>query len=446
MLATPVAVAAAVATYGRRTAVAGFVAGAAAGAFVTGVIAATTFLGMHLYGAPPRPHAAWALAALPALAWGAWRAVAERVPAAVAAGELDRRLGADGLLLTAHELGDLGADWRARLQPHLAELPCALPPLPWQRWWPGPILAVLLAGLLGCLGPTTVATGARTDGAFAARHGDAAKLLAAARLAGTMAPELADELAGQLSRLAPLAGDAADAWRELDGVLGRIAREQLLARLDGERGLNGAAAIAAAIGQVQAQGRALLDDPTMSAAAKQAIGSLLGGLGSDVARQLADPQRAGGLAARWGELAADLAQRAEALGLGPRELGELRAVAGSLRDQAASLVVGERSAHGQEGVPGRGPGHVARRAGEPAPGSAERALPLPNGGAGAEPWVPAGDRLGAPEVAPVAGTASGVAPAAGRGGASWQLQLAPHHRAVVQKFFAGAPAAGEGKR
>ncbi|MBL8755301.1 MAG: hypothetical protein JNK15_18520 [Planctomycetes bacterium] len=460
MPATPVADA--VAAYARRSAAVGFVAGASRATFAVGVVGAVGFLALHLSGAPPRPHPAWAVALVPVLGWGLWRARGARVPDAVAAGELDRRLAADGLLVSAAELGEVGPDWHRQLQLKLAGLRAALPPLPWVLWWPGPVLAVLLAALLGSLGPTTVVSNAPTSGAFAARLADAQTLLQAARLAGTMAPELAEELAGSLERLAPMAGDAAFAWRELDGVLARIAREQLLARLDGERGTPGAGDASAAIAKVQELGRSLLADPALSAAGRQLVESMLGGAGGDLAAKLAEAQRSGEWAGRFAGLADELLQRAGELGLEARDLRELGAFADSLREQGARLRPASGSGRGERVVaggasgspevsgngPGRGPGHVARTWSEPVAGAAEQALPLPPGGAGAQPWVPVGAGLGAPGVAPVAGTASGVAPAAGRGGASWQLQLAPHHRAVVQKFFAGepAPGSGEGKR
>jgi hypothetical protein len=66
----------------------------------------------------------------------------------------------------------------------------------------------------------------------------------------------------------------------------------------------------------------------------------------------------------------------------------------------------------------------------PAPGAPARVHPLqltPAGGPAFElPTVVRGDTS----------PAGGTEPPTGHGGATWQLRIAPRHRAVVQRFFA----------
>jgi hypothetical protein len=60
--------------------------------------------------------------------------------------------------------------------------------------------------------------------------------------------------------------------------------------------------------------------------------------------------------------------------------------------------------------------------------------------------VPVGERRTTPDVAPQTNAGAGGAGATGRGGPAWQLQLAPRHRAVVQRFFQAGGATGESGR
>lgn len=84
-------------------------------------------------------------------------------------------------------------------------------------------------------------------------------------------------------------------------------------------------------------------------------------------------------------------------------------------------------------------------AGATADGAVPEVLPLPPGEAPPEDWVPLGSTRSAPEVDPRRDTGGGAAGGAGSGGASWQLRVAPRHRAVVQRFFRAGGAAGEGR-
>ena len=64
-----------------------------------------------------------------------------------------------------------------------------------------------------------------------------------------------------------------------------------------------------------------------------------------------------------------------------------------------------------------------------------QAMPLPPGQAAPDEWVPISSRRTVPEVDPQAATGGGSAGDGGVGGASWQLRVAPRHRAVVRRFF-----------
>ena len=117
------------------------------------------------------------------------------------------------------------------------------------------------------------------------------------------------------------------------------------------------------------------------------------------------------------------------------------------RGQGAGEGDGEGESGAGKGGVGRGPGYAALNLTEDAGGLAETSLALPPGAAAPEQWVPIDERLTTPDVAPQTNTAAGSAGAEGRGGAAWQMQLAPRHRAVGQRFFeAGATAGASGPR
>ena len=68
-------------------------------------------------------------------------------------------------------------------------------------------------------------------------------------------------------------------------------------------------------------------------------------------------------------------------------------------------------------------------------GGVSKAMPLPPGQAPPEDWVPIGSRRTAPRVDPQRSGGSASAGDTGRSGSSWQLRVAPRHRAVVRRVF-----------
>ena len=138
------------------------------------------------------------------------------------------------------------------------------------------------------------------------------------------------------------------------------------------------------------------------------------------------------------------------------DLGDLAALAGRLdaarlaQLQALAQQFGQFGegqfgvGNGQGAGPGnggraRGPGHTALDlANAPTAGTAGAALPLPKNRNLPDRWVPVRTERVAPTVAPrpnVAPGRSGDGAAAGSGGATWQLDYAPRHRAVLRRFF-----------
>lgn len=83
----------------------------------------------------------------------------------------------------------------------------------------------------------------------------------------------------------------------------------------------------------------------------------------------------------------------------------------------------------------RGPGHVGLQLGGDSQGGVSKAMPLPPGQVPPDAWVPIATRRTAPVVDPSRSTSVGRQGDAGSGGASWQLRVAPRHRAVVRRFF-----------
>ncbi|MEC7584611.1 MAG: hypothetical protein VYE77_09850 [Planctomycetota bacterium] len=83
----------------------------------------------------------------------------------------------------------------------------------------------------------------------------------------------------------------------------------------------------------------------------------------------------------------------------------------------------------------RGPGHVGLQLGGDSQGGVSKVMPLPPGQVPPDAWVPIATRLTAPVADPRRSTAAGGQGDTGSGGASWQLRVAPRHRAVVRRFF-----------
>lgn len=84
----------------------------------------------------------------------------------------------------------------------------------------------------------------------------------------------------------------------------------------------------------------------------------------------------------------------------------------------------------------RGPGEAELRFEHQAQGEPGTSRKLPSGVRPSTEWMPVGTTLGEPEVDPQRATAAGSAGSGAAGDATWRLQLAPHHRAVLQRFFA----------
>lgn len=83
----------------------------------------------------------------------------------------------------------------------------------------------------------------------------------------------------------------------------------------------------------------------------------------------------------------------------------------------------------------RGPGHVGLQLGGDSQGGVSKVMPLPPGQVPPDDWVPIATRRTAPVVDPRRSTSAGGTGDTGSGGASWQLRVAPRHRAVVRRFF-----------
>jgi TolA-binding protein len=240
-------------------------------------------------------------------------------------------------------------------------------------------------------------------------------------------------------------------WRDLDQLEQQLERAELLAAASRE-GKDGGSS-----GSERDGGAA--QNPTPEALAKAAAALAAAGLLDDVVAPLAaglqaaqgadgsfDPSAlpqdaeslralAEAMAAAAGQSLGELAQR-----LPPEQLADLRAL---VEGFGAGTQEGVGEGVGRGGVD-RGPGHAALAMTEDAQGGAEQALALPPGHAPPREWVPIGDRRTEPVVQPERNPTPGQAGAGGMGGATWQLQLAPRHRAVVQRFF-DSTAAGKGK-
>jgi hypothetical protein len=142
------------------------------------------------------------------------------------------------------------------------------------------------------------------------------------------------------------------------------------------------------------------------------------------------------LATRAGELGKHLVARQGQPGDGQGRGDGSGSGAGPGSGAGSGAGTGNGAGDGQGGA-GRGPGFAALRLTDSAQGGADGALVLPPGAPIPSEWTPVGERLAAPDIAPMQNGAAGGAGSAGSGGATWHLQLAPRHRAVVQRFFPG---------
>lgn len=442
-----------------RTAVAAFSRKAAAGAFAAGALravlvvaagAAALLLGARLFGRHVAPHPAWAAAIAPVLAFAWFSARRERPTPATAAAHLDRRLGLGGLLLCEREGLALDPAQRQRLAAGLALLPTVLPRIRWRALLPWPFAAVLLATAVALLPPPPAPPLPLSQQAAAGELERLTERLRDLFARGEVPEETQRELEQKLQELQrKLASAEVPEWRDLDELDRRLDREQLLQATAGMPA-NGNPDPLPGTSSVQLSAASL-------AAAAEALSAagLLDTLPAEVQAMLQQAQRADGTFAADGlpqdaealrRLAAAMAAAAQQPGalqdiaaLASGQLADLRDVLAQFGAGAAGEGAGDTDTPGEgagRGGVDRGPGHAALAMTEDAQGGADGALPLPPGTPVPSEWVPLGSRRIEPETAPVTNSAAGGQGAAGTGGASWQLDLAPHTRAVVQRFFA----------
>jgi hypothetical protein len=446
----------AIAAFCRRVAVAAFAAAALRAVLVVAVAAAALLLGLRLFGKHAAPHPMWAAAAVPVLASGWWNLRRQRLDRAAGAAHLDRRLGLGGLLICRDEGVELDAAQQRELVQGLAALPTALPQIRWRTLLPWPVAALLLAAGTALLPPPPAPPLPLSQTVAAAELERLQERLRDLLARGSVPDDTQHELEQKLQELQQkLAAAEVPEWRELDELERRLDREGLL---------QAAAADAPANAGPQSTPDAPSEQlsPATLAAAAQALAAVgrLDALPADLQAMLHQAQRDGAFAAdllpqdqealrRLAEAMAAAAQQPGALqelaALGSGELADLRDV---LAQFGGGSLPGEGDGEGEGEGAGRGgadpgPGHAALALTEDAQGGADAALPLPPGQPVPTEWVPLGSRRIEPETAPVANTSGGGQGATGTGGASWQLQLAPRHRQIVQRYFdAGGPANG----
>ncbi|MBL8751473.1 MAG: hypothetical protein JNK78_20120 [Planctomycetes bacterium] len=451
--------AAAVLAFVRRTFVGAFVAGTARAVLAIALVAASVPIAVRIAGGHLAPTVWWLLAAVPALGHGVWCARRERVSAATAALHLDRRLGLRGLLLCANEGIELDPAFRGEVRDRLLDLPAVLPRLQWKRILPWPLAALLLFAGVASVPPPAPPGAPLHRTAVAAELERLAEKLRSVLERGLVPEEQKQDLERRVEELKQrLAdGDVPD-WRDLDQLDQRVDREALLQAAAADRRDGDPAA-----GRAPTKSELTPEKVAAAAAALDAAG-LLDALPPDARAMLEamrgekgfDPSALGIDPAAMQKLAEAMAQ-AKATGrfdpaqldaaLSPEQLADLQAVLDSHPGALPGSAGGPGVAMEGEGSPGdlpgrgaptRGPGHAALQMTEDAAGGAADVLPLPPGAATPSEWVPVGARVAEPVVDPARNDARGSAGAEGTGGASWQLQLAPRHRAVVRRFFGDA--------
>ncbi len=452
----------AVAAFVRRTAVGGFVQGASAATFGLAMLAAVAVLAIRLCGGTVVPALWWAVLAVPIVGAGVWRALRVRVSPAVAACHLDRRLQLDGLLVSAWEGIELDAGWQRLLSERLAGARAALPTVQWGSLVPRAATASAVAALLvlwpvnGRALPTVV------PGAFAAAVATQQQRLQDVFSMGLVPTAMLAELAAKLAALAMSAlPDDPSAWRELDSFVEQLGREQLLASLDPTRAGGDPAGEAGrkdAIERGVEMLRTFVDDPQLPAMARSLLEQALLQVGEQPQALLADPQRLRQIVEQVAGVAKMLGLDASALGLAGADMARAQTMAKSLRElasaQGGDSARGDARSNGST-LPGesggagstaeRSVGHTALRLTDPVGGRATKDFVLPEGRPVPREWLPVGVQAIDPQVAPTASgpTVGGSAVGATNGGASWQLQVAPRHRASVQRFFAAGQPVGE---
>ncbi|MBL8737699.1 MAG: hypothetical protein JNL12_14805 [Planctomycetes bacterium] len=467
----------AIAAFARRSALGAFVGGALQAGLPLGVLAAGTLIALRLAGVVVAPHPLWALAVGPLLLAGLYRLRRDRLPFAMAAQHLDRRLQAGGLLLTAAEGVPLPDGWSATLQQRLQDRAKVQPTVRWGELLPRPLAALLLAAVVA-FWPGEVVRPAQPQSFAGLAALERLETQLQDLLRGEVPTEVAGELRDKLQQLQEqLQQGGPPDWRELDELAQRLGREGLLAaaRRMGEGGQRGGAATAEAAKGLAEAAAAMLGDAALREGLPAGLAAMLeqavrpGGL-LDPQQLLRDPAALRALAQALGGAAQRFQGDGGAARLGKEQLARLQQLVGRAGDLGKHLMVrqgepgrggeanaaggagasgagatgagsgGQSGADGGPGGLGRGPGFAALRLTDDAQGGADGAMVLPPGAAVPSDWVPIAENRSEPDVAPVRNDGAGGAGRAGLGGASWQLQLAPRHRAVVQRFFPGGSA------
>jgi len=462
----------AIVCFRRRVAIGAFVGGMLQAICWLGLGWAATLLAVRVCGGYLPPAAWWSAWALPVLACGWWRLRAERMPAAVVAAHLDRRLGLDGLLLSASEVGasevgategpTLDATWTARLHQGLAHLPQVLPRLRWRQLLPLPFLALVLASGVAML-PAPYPPPAEVP--VPALRAELETLAATMRdlfERGQVPDEVKQELQQKLAELQRKveAGEVPE-WRDLDQFDQRLEREQLLQAVREPGAKPGGAGEAAATerteaptpGQLAAAAKALVDSGLLDRLPGELRSTLQKARNDDGSFDPSllpqDPKALAKLAEAMAGAAGKLGEGQLGAGLDPGQLADLQEVLKQFGHGAAQQPgaggqgQGDGPGEGEQGGRGgvdRGPGHSVLSMTEDAQGGADNVLPLPPGRALPGDWVPLGSAKSEPSVQPEPYRQAGSAGASGPGGASWQLDLAPRHRAVLRRFFAASAA------
>lgn len=467
----------------RRALVAGWSRGTSALAVGAAAVLAVVVLGARVLDQPVVPRPWWAGVLLLLAGVAAVRAARRTPPAGAFAPQLDRRLGAEGLLLASLERDAAGwePDVRARLKDAARRIP--------RPRLAGDALRVLLAAggvallaLLPAPEPARVVSVARAiERALEAARDD----LDLAAAAGLVDEREAEELLRRAEELRErlLAGDPV-AWSDVDALAERIDST-------GENALAGLRAVeagaAALLQEIDARGLEPRDVGELGRLAQRALElGMLEGLSPELREALEQLGRQGGTEGAEGATdrggaglepgALDperLRQLAEALKEhGGRRIREAARTARGERPGADELrrmleeqgILGQGGAGGEpgaaqgpdgfdptpgpdgEGGPGRG--GINRGRGDAAlqyygdsdiDASGMRAERLPEGVIPPDRWDVASVGRAEPEAGPErpAGVGTGGATAGGPGDVTFRRDLAPRHRDAVRRFFGG---------
>jgi len=290
---------------------------------VTAALAAAALLIVRAFGGYVAPSWWWLLLLAPALAGALLRARREWLPADAAAAHLDRRLGLDGLLLTAYDGKALGAALQARLRDGLSAAGRAAPVLRWRRVLPpalggGAVLAAVALLPAPAEPPSLAPTPAMQLAVDRLR--EKLQQLQRGRLPDAARDEPEQrELQQRIAELEHRVEQGqVPGWSELDRLDARLDRESLLEQLRAEAAQRAAAAGTASQSSSQtaaSQSKAQLAAAVAQAAQALAAAGKLGALPESLRQQLEKLRAADG-AFDPAQLAADaqaLQQLAQAL-------------------------------------------------------------------------------------------------------------------------------------